>query len=794
MSSDAKEDVKPERRKRDLLKSWYMAEASLDNNNDPTDIDSPAFDATKHFEHLLKTCSLQDLIAKDNEMVTKIKTLDGDMKTLVYENYNKFISATDTIRKMKSNVESMEEEMARLSKNMETITNCSDKIDSVLAPRRDKIEQLSGIHRLLQKLQFLVTLPGRLQRCVDMESYAQAVKYFTFTSGILKQCSHIPSFGHIYGECTKIMDTVRDRLRKKMTVQSNSPSAIADVVDAADLLLELKDPVDQIRITFLTGRRIHLETVLQTFESRDPNVSLDAEKEKDAEPPLVSFIKDFDAQFFGTLVYIVQSYRSLFISRFDDNNKDESQKIIEEFSKETMSKFLSIVKIKLAQGKQPKDKVKGLEALYNDVARIYSQLPGSDTGGDRIADVVQSTVHHQIEAYFTSLQEIISKHITLMSQTQPPNDNSTPNFNPNTELAERTAQAILSEIQVLFENLKPFFERTESKFLAKHYSIIFIKIQVKLQGFFLFLTEYLDVSNPASQTPGQTADLKVTPRVLLLLVSVCLYLESRGLSHVMQQMQDLVNHVRLAIQGAGDKAKNSIDLNSVSFNAPDLAKRLKDSAQNLVWAYVQMQGKSVGFMFRQGIDTQPSWLKMKEPQSVRLVVGVVVQEVIKMGKEVDSILGGSSLTSSSGSSSATVPRAQTRNSSSSAANLLLADIKKTSSAPSLNSSLFDKKVVVFARPADFSPSTLMASIIKIGLKTLAECIRLRTFGRNGYQQLQVDLHYLQLSLPKVLGTHQPQLDSLIDDCEKSCQERCIDPVPMEPLIIAKLCEAKMDKK
>jgi vacuolar protein sorting-associated protein 51 len=103
------------------------------------------------------------------------------MKTLVYENYNKFISATDTIRKvcftsccyvafvvhqtcsdiqysskqMKRNVENMEAEMAHLSKNMDKITECSDRIYSTLSPRRDKIEQLSGVHRLLQKVCYL---------------------------------------------------------------------------------------------------------------------------------------------------------------------------------------------------------------------------------------------------------------------------------------------------------------------------------------------------------------------------------------------------------------------------------------------------------------------------------------------------------------------------------------------------------------------------------------------------------------------------------------------------------------
>ena len=32
---------------------------------------------------------------------TEIKSLDSDMQTLVYENYNKFISATDTIKKVR---------------------------------------------------------------------------------------------------------------------------------------------------------------------------------------------------------------------------------------------------------------------------------------------------------------------------------------------------------------------------------------------------------------------------------------------------------------------------------------------------------------------------------------------------------------------------------------------------------------------------------------------------------------------------------------------------------------------
>ena len=34
------------------------------------------------------------------EIIKNTQTLHSDMQTLVYENYNKFISATDTIRKV----------------------------------------------------------------------------------------------------------------------------------------------------------------------------------------------------------------------------------------------------------------------------------------------------------------------------------------------------------------------------------------------------------------------------------------------------------------------------------------------------------------------------------------------------------------------------------------------------------------------------------------------------------------------------------------------------------------------
>ena len=47
---------------------------------------------------------MEDLIWMDNDLNSQVKTLDGELQTLVYENYNKFIAATDIIKSIKNNM------------------------------------------------------------------------------------------------------------------------------------------------------------------------------------------------------------------------------------------------------------------------------------------------------------------------------------------------------------------------------------------------------------------------------------------------------------------------------------------------------------------------------------------------------------------------------------------------------------------------------------------------------------------------------------------------------------------
>ncbi|KAI8921646.1 hypothetical protein BC831DRAFT_476199 [Entophlyctis helioformis] len=197
---------------------------------DPLDIDTEAYHAELAFNKMTKEMSLQELIRRDNQLVSEIKDLDGNMKTLVYENYSKFIAATDTIRMMKSNAEEMTAKMALLETKISSITAAADDLHSVLAPQRAKIHQLSGVHNLIKKLNFVFELPNRLLECTKKRQFAQAVLFYSKTSALLAHYHHVPAFKQIEDECAGIMFDVGKRVREKMVSDKTSVPQISENV------------------------------------------------------------------------------------------------------------------------------------------------------------------------------------------------------------------------------------------------------------------------------------------------------------------------------------------------------------------------------------------------------------------------------------------------------------------------------------------------------------------------------------------------------------------------------------
>jgi hypothetical protein len=72
------------------------------------ELDKEGFDAGGYVRNVLERETLKDVLRVEKELVSEIRGLDGERKALVYDNYSKLISATDTIRKVCSNLASLQ--------------------------------------------------------------------------------------------------------------------------------------------------------------------------------------------------------------------------------------------------------------------------------------------------------------------------------------------------------------------------------------------------------------------------------------------------------------------------------------------------------------------------------------------------------------------------------------------------------------------------------------------------------------------------------------------------------------
>ncbi|KAL4921798.1 Vps51/Vps67-domain-containing protein [Aspergillus aurantiobrunneus] len=70
-----------------------------------TELDSPDFDPQRYVNNFLATSSLSTILKAENTLVGDVRTLDGERKALVYDNYSKLIRAVETIGKMRQSMD-----------------------------------------------------------------------------------------------------------------------------------------------------------------------------------------------------------------------------------------------------------------------------------------------------------------------------------------------------------------------------------------------------------------------------------------------------------------------------------------------------------------------------------------------------------------------------------------------------------------------------------------------------------------------------------------------------------------
>ncbi|KAJ5692506.1 hypothetical protein N7462_001929 [Penicillium macrosclerotiorum] len=181
-----------------------------------TELDNADFEPQRYVDHLLSTSSLSTILKAENTLVGDIRTLDGERKALVYDNYSKLIRAVETIGKMRK---SMDERGAPLTMTKtlgpaiafvaETASSLIKEGEEQRRQMKEEREAESGSNTKVtekETVRWVLGTPDRLQALLAEEKQEEAEKDWKEIQQLLDAWGQVKGVAEIRETCEKVMD------------------------------------------------------------------------------------------------------------------------------------------------------------------------------------------------------------------------------------------------------------------------------------------------------------------------------------------------------------------------------------------------------------------------------------------------------------------------------------------------------------------------------------------------------------------------------------------------------------
>lgn len=220
------------RANRSALRDYYNLKPSPTNTNngaqrhsqspgvetETSPLDEEGFDADAYIKSVLANQSLEGVLKVEGGLINEIKGLDGERKALVYDNYSKLITATDTIRKMRANMDPLTPTTGTLGMAVGYIAETAATLASAGKSQADgqakesdpeglEAEKEESERKRMQRdtVSWVVTTPRRLGRLLDKGDKEEALKDWDEVKGILGKWKAVQGADELKDECERIM-------------------------------------------------------------------------------------------------------------------------------------------------------------------------------------------------------------------------------------------------------------------------------------------------------------------------------------------------------------------------------------------------------------------------------------------------------------------------------------------------------------------------------------------------------------------------------------------------------------
>jgi hypothetical protein len=178
-----------------------------------TELDKEGFNAETFVNNILLTSGLEGILKVEADLVSQIRNLDSDRKSLVYDNYSKLIAATDTIRKMRTNMDPLAPTTHTLSPAIahiaETAASLSASMQERPGPKREAQRESEAHTRMMKEketVRWVLGTPRRLTEMLDDGLKEDAAKEWDEVRQILDKWEGTAGVAELIEECEIILD------------------------------------------------------------------------------------------------------------------------------------------------------------------------------------------------------------------------------------------------------------------------------------------------------------------------------------------------------------------------------------------------------------------------------------------------------------------------------------------------------------------------------------------------------------------------------------------------------------
>ncbi|KAI6178391.1 Vacuolar protein sorting-associated protein 51-like protein [Aphelenchoides besseyi] len=690
-------------------------------------LNSKTFDSDTFVSNLILHKGLDELVTVEEEMVQSVRRLDYEMQHLVYENYNKFLTATNTVRKMQNEFSNMDNQMELLTSKIQRISELSTELSGEFASNRTKIGNLSESSKTIKTLQSLVQLPSKLRTLVDENKFREAGRLY---KRFRPKLQAIQSFSSVQGIYRETMGYVAKMERQIWTNLENPIISSEEFINQSKILLDIGVEEELLKSKLTEMWNKSLEKSLQVLE-KDAHRS---ENEKSQFTDILNFADNGVCPFLADVSLIVSLHDQLF-----KTSKDEALMSI---VKADMQRLKTLLTRRFESETNPGEcalYVKSLDKIHRKISACCQMMPELDFNVENKA-IVLDAAHHQIHISQRGIQSNIR---TAVNQIKTDYDASKLETSLSM-LITKLEQTFVTSVKSALANLLLFtasdvtFLRAESE--HTHHSTFGVDVYEQVVAG--SIRELCQVMEEADND-NQVAEFS-------LLISMVLHsLTRKNLKYLMDLCQEQY------------KIEEDIAENLLT-RPPELIKTVSDCALKLLDKYVDLYCVKLyeilnteGDNWNEGTTT---------PKDVRKEAIEYLKQIRKLDQKLEFLLDDSTKKERTPES--------IRNSRK--LNLTSADNR------SAIEKMWQDTVEEFTAPVlELKRHSILGCLVDKSLRLFLGWVRKLKFSRVGVQQLQIDSFYFKQNLWKFVADEMC-MNVLIDETLSAAVNLCVNPQLLQP--------------